>query len=375
MSEEIRRFKIRILKNTVIMALVVIGFLVIADRAIKYYDIYKAKNSGIQENTLKSHLTPRQLHEYNAATTSKLHPYTMFAVKPNFRSETININSMGFRGPEILEKKENTVRIVVVGGSGAMGYGSTSDDTAFPHILENMLNNQVGKGRYEVINAGSASFIAMQEFNLIALKIIELEPDMVIIFDGFNDMVGSILNDRRPGFPWRFGELEKATKQSNTKSYIRKRLMNYRPTKKIIQLMEEKKLKRRKSREDYSVNPEAVLFYKKTLDRIAGLLRGYQIRAVFAYQPNLYYKEPRSDFESAILAKESPERLKVLKEMLTMGENAMREVAQSNNDIFISCTSVFNGMRETIFFDTVHSGDKGQEMLAQFLYDKLHDTL
>jgi len=238
-----------------------------------------------------------------------------------------------------------------------------------------MLNNQVGQKRYEVINAGTPSFIAMQEFNLIALKVIELEPDVVILFDGFNDMVGSVLNDRRPGFPWRFGELEKATEKSSTKAYIRKRLMNYRPTKKIITLLEERKLKKRKSREDYSINPEAVLFYKKALNRIAGLLRGYRIKAVFAYQPGLYFKEPRSDFENAILAKESPERLRVLREMILEGKNAMHEVAQNNNDIFIDCLGVFNGMRETIFFDTVHFGDKGQEILAQFLYDKLRNTL
>jgi len=43
--------------------------------------------------------------------------YTTMGLEPNQHSQTININSDGFRGPEIAkEKQDNTYRIIVVGG-------------------------------------------------------------------------------------------------------------------------------------------------------------------------------------------------------------------------------------------------------------------
>ena len=58
---------------------------------------------------------------------------TILLLSPNQHSQTININSHGFRGSETtLEKPENTYRIFVVGGSTTFGEGATSDQTTIP---------------------------------------------------------------------------------------------------------------------------------------------------------------------------------------------------------------------------------------------------
>ena len=75
-------------------------------------------------------------------------------------------------------------------------------------------------------------------------------------------------------------------------------------------------MREKKSRQDYSVNPGAVRHYEKALDRMAKLLNAYDIKAIFAYQPSLYFKEPKSAFEKGVLARESPERVAVLREMM-----------------------------------------------------------
>lgn len=364
------------IKRLSFTVIVIIAFFYLLDRAVKYYDIYMPKKDLSVKAALQRRLTEKQINDYKKATTLALFPYLMFQVNPNFHSDTINFNSLGFRGHEIEPKKDNITRIVVVGGSGAMGYGASSDKTIFTALLENKLNeSQNGIKAYEIINAGLASAIAMQEFICISLKIIDLEPDAVIIFDGFNDMVGSVINDRRPGYPWRFAELEKALNISVTKAFIRKRLMNYRPTKKIIEFIERKKSECIKTHQDYSLNPEAVLYYKKTLDRISRLLKSYDINPVFAYQPSVYFKTPKTDFENMILVKESKNRTKILIEMLEQGKMAMQEVAEDNNDLFIDYLPVFNGFDKDIFIDVVHFSDEGQEILAQFLYEKLKDRI
>ena len=150
--------------------------------------------------------------------------------------------------------------------------------------------------------------------------------------------------------------------------------MNYRPTKKIIEFTEKKKLTRMKTREDYSLNLPAVRLYKKVLDRIAHLLKSYGIKPVFAYQPSIYFKTPKTELEDSVLKGRSQNRITVLTDMLKKGEGAMREAAKDNDVLFINCIPVFNGYNEDIFYDTVHFGDRGQEILAQFLADKLKDN-
>ena len=374
MNKEIRKYQISLIKNALFASLVVFLILFVSHKAVKYYDMYRFRKNPFSDNPMKKVLNAKQVGEYLKATEMNLYPYLMYRTKPNFSSDTININSTGLRGLEVPKKKSSVTRIVVVGGSAAMGYGSSSDNTTFTALLQNKLNTgSTGNKTYEVINAGLPSAILMQEFILITLDLIDMEPDIVIVFDGFNDMVGAVLNDRRPGYPWKYNELEKAMNISITKAFIRKRLMNYRPTKKIIELIEKKKLDRIKRSRDYSLNPAAVQFYKKTIDRMAHLLKSYGITPVFAYQPSLYLKVAKTDFETATLAKESSTRVEVLTEMLRQGKAAMREAALDNNAIFIDCVSVFNGHKKNIFFDPVHFGDNGQEILAQFLYKSLRD--
>lgn len=375
MNDEIRKYQKTLIKNILFTVIIVFSILYLADRAVKIYDIHMSKKTKQEEAARVKLLNEKQIAEYSRATELVLKPYLMFGINPNVHTDTININSMGLRGGEIPSRYDDTIRIVVVGGSAAMACGATSDDKTFTAILENELNKAArGNKRYEVINAGLPSAIAMQEFVLITLKIIDLEPDIVIVFDGFNDMVGSILNDKRPGYPWRYSELEKALNISITKAFIRKRLMNYRPTKKILTILEENRLKRMKTSEDYSLNLPAVDFYEKSLDRIAHLLKSYGIKPVFAYQPSIYFKTPKTELERSVLEGKSENRVRILTEMLELGKNAMREAADNNEVIFINCIPAFDGCNEDIFYDTVHFGDRGQEVLGEFLYKKLKEN-
>ena len=62
--------------------------------------------------------------------------------KPNQHFQTININSYGFRGPEIIqEKPDDLYRIFMVGGSTTFGAGATSDETTIPGFLQAKFHN------------------------------------------------------------------------------------------------------------------------------------------------------------------------------------------------------------------------------------------
>ena len=108
---------------------------------------------------------------------------------PNQNLEFLNINSHGFRGGEItLEKPNNTYRIFMVGGSTMFGMGATSDEKTIPGFTQTLMDKLELNYDIEVINAGIQNANTQTEITLIEQKIIKFNPDLIIMYDGWNDI-------------------------------------------------------------------------------------------------------------------------------------------------------------------------------------------
>ena len=71
----------------------------------------------------------------------------------NSETDTISINSLGFRGDEFSKiKPDRTYRIFMVGSSPMFGYGATSDETTIPGFMQKFLNRTDFGFDVEVIN-------------------------------------------------------------------------------------------------------------------------------------------------------------------------------------------------------------------------------
>ena len=118
---------------------------------------------------------------------------TILLLSPNQHSQTININSHGFRGSETtLEKPENTYRIFVVGGSTTFGVGATSDQTTIPGYLQKKFDESTLDFNVVVINAGIGRGDSATESYYIKTKLVNFDPDMFIIYDGWNDAINPV---------------------------------------------------------------------------------------------------------------------------------------------------------------------------------------
>ena len=105
-------------------------------------------------------------------------------------SEPINLNSEGFRGPEFSPvKSASTYRIVMLGGSTMFGYGASSDNTTITGFVQKFLDDYDFGFNVEVINAGIGNQNSGKELELLSNKIIGYDPDLLIMYDGFNDLV------------------------------------------------------------------------------------------------------------------------------------------------------------------------------------------
>lgn len=85
------------------------------------------------------------------------------------------------------EKSSDATRIVVLGGSAAMGEPEPS--FSFSRVLDVMLGRMYPNRRFEVVNTGMAT-INSHVVRLITQELTRVGPDIVLIYMGNNEVVG-----------------------------------------------------------------------------------------------------------------------------------------------------------------------------------------
>lgn len=154
--------------------------------------VFAVAEIGLRLYARASSYTPKVL-VYHAP-----HHYLGTALVPNAsyvtRTRSINVNSKGFRGKEFsVTKPAGVYRIFALGGSTTFGFypATTSDDTAYPAILEEFLNREKPDpevARYEVVNAGVPGYSVRTSTQNFISRILFFQPDMVVIQHLINDM-------------------------------------------------------------------------------------------------------------------------------------------------------------------------------------------
>ncbi|MEW6386043.1 MAG: SGNH/GDSL hydrolase family protein [Thermodesulfobacteriota bacterium] len=136
--------------------------------------------------------------------TASLNLYLLLAAFPRFIGESNIINSWGFFSPEIpQEKKPGEFRIAMLGGSMVF-CGDTHVDTTPAHLAQVLKNREPSLRNKTVtyLNAGLPSGVSGQELAQLIWHVLPRNIDLLVVFDGFNDLFLPINGyDRRPGYP------------------------------------------------------------------------------------------------------------------------------------------------------------------------------
>jgi len=118
-------------------------------------------------------------------TKEKIYPCNEYTHENRCIERTYN--SHGFRGDEFeKEKPDNTFRIFALGGSTTFGVGAVDNET-WPAHLQKIMNKKITEKNIEVINFGLSGATTESYYELIKNKIISLDPDLIIMYDGWND--------------------------------------------------------------------------------------------------------------------------------------------------------------------------------------------
>jgi hypothetical protein len=180
-------------KQFIFAIILLFSFLIIIEIGARMYDYFEPycglKNEKIIYSDI-DYVTKSQICESWLSLIwywdEKTDTYTL---EPNQHKSTVNINSHGLRGEEFsAEKPDGEYRIFLVGGSTTASLRAISDDHTPAGYLEKKIDEKYPTKNIEVINAGIPGFTSTQEKKLIENKIVNLEPDLIIIYDGTNDV-------------------------------------------------------------------------------------------------------------------------------------------------------------------------------------------
>ena len=116
------------------------------------------------------------------------HYFLGYFPTPNYRRGANRHNSFGFRGREFsLSKPANTYRIVALGASTTYSLEVADFKHSYPNLLEQYLRES-GFAAVEVINASAAGYTSHQNLINMQFRVLPLQPDLIILYQGFNDI-------------------------------------------------------------------------------------------------------------------------------------------------------------------------------------------
>jgi hypothetical protein len=156
-----------------------------------------------------------------------LYPYVMFRPLDNARYEpretfamshfksraSVYTNEDGFRVPSPhyalpKDKPRGQLRVAVLGGS-LVELASTFE-TTLPGSLRAILRERYHGRDIEVINAGIQSCGSRQSVAQLLFMVVDYHPDIVILYDGGNDVGLPLTYESRANFPYNFQTMQEA---------------------------------------------------------------------------------------------------------------------------------------------------------------------
>jgi hypothetical protein len=245
--------------------------------------------------------------EFSESQIAKWVPWVYHRRLP-FNGAFINVDDRGVRRtttPNTVKQTSNqTIRIFMFGGSTMWGTGAR-DYMTIPSVLTQMLmDNNI---HTQIVNYGESGYVSTQEVIALMLQLQEGNiPDIVIFYDGINDVFSSYL-ENTAGLSINEKNRNVEFNLTNPYSYngrwIERFLMNFcfATFIKISTIMDPmcmisppKPGRSMLSSRSYSLNDslprDVASRYVNNLRMVNALAKSYRFKTIFYLQPSLFHK-------------------------------------------------------------------------------------
>ncbi len=308
-------------------------------------------------------------------------PYVMFRARPGYEAEGLTITRHGFRGPEWPDgpKNEDELRVAVLGGSAV--FNGLTDERTIPSLLARALSTRLGGRRVVGMNGGVVSANSTQELVLLVTDVLDVDPDVVVVLDGFNDIWSPLNYDDRVGYPYNFMVNEAAWRAYVESDNVEWLVSRSRVLQRIRRLFDPNALAIRDpvplaARGETSQLAElpgrAAELYLKNWRKMAQICDANGIDCLFALQPTLLYRRPLVGAEQRIPIRAPAQR--AVREFYARVEReigAGPEARTIRGGVVLSLGGMFENYPIEAYWDEVHVFDEGNALIAHRLADVL----
>ena len=264
------------------------------------------------------------------------------------------INSQGFRHPATVPSHKTKPRVFILGGSVAYGVGASNDATVYLEYIRRSFPD------IEFINAAGPSYISVQQWIHLALDILPLQPDGIIIIDGFNDLAIPVGYGDKPGMPYQWRIYEKLLSRN-----IFKIIITYAQTKSnFCRMYDRWKYSNYANSGLFQTNEFAQILdsYTTATQLTYDFCRMRDIKVWHVFQPQLITKKNISPAEQHFIFKPFAD---AMIKMYPITASRLQSVAADRNIPFLDLRNIFDNETNTIYVDFCHCNDRGQKIMGE----------
>ena len=281
-------------------------------------------------------------------TNYKPYPYSMFKWGDNYEDP-------------IPKKKKEEFRIFILGGS-AVAQG----DPPFPELLEEIFHEK-GYKEVKVFNFGVISSMTGQDLARILYEVVDLLPDLIVMYNGYNDLAHPFYADPRPGYPFNFMVYENNPISSSSLSFpwvlslyrssILRQLYPYFFMKQFTKI---DKLRKQAGYGTKEWKKQIVSAYWNYVKKAQKISLAFDFDLLVVFQAVVFGKKKNFVREN--------EQMFFVKDWHFMFEYLLKLTNQDKNVLFFDRSGIFDHNEEKVFNDFVHIKQEYQKDVAKELF-------
>ena len=108
---------------------------------------------------------------------------------PNLKQSNIQINSIGFRCPELANPKPvSAVRLAFLGGSTTFCAEVSSNEMTWPHLVWKQIQEAKPDIQFDYVNVATPGYTLLSSLKCLRYRLKPLEPDIIVIYHATNDL-------------------------------------------------------------------------------------------------------------------------------------------------------------------------------------------
>jgi lysophospholipase L1-like esterase len=145
---------------------------------------------GLAEGAMRLRQWLKYGHFSHLDTVYQIDPKTNLRVPvANAKTRSIDINSLGFRGPEIDEPKPpGTLRLAFLGASTTFCAEVSRNELTWPHLVAEQVQAANEGISVDYINGAVPGYTVLSSLRNLRERVFPLDPDVIIIYHSTNDL-------------------------------------------------------------------------------------------------------------------------------------------------------------------------------------------